>query len=96
MRFVDLDFTLLKHFGANEEVSSGRITSPYNSRSTVNLNAEMTIGEEPIKGRQILHQDGIFGVFDVFVLHGPIISTNGGATPRVTVPQANTKPLEKS
>ena len=70
MRFVDLDFYFVEDtFGANEEVSSGRITSPYNSRSTVNLNAEMTIREEPVQSSQVARQDRVFGVFDVLVLH---------------------------
>lgn len=70
MRFVDLDFYFVEDtFGANEEVSSGRITSPYNSRSAIHFNAEMTIGDEPIQGSQVTRQDRVFGVFDVLVLH---------------------------
>ena len=70
MRFVDLDLYFVEDgFRSDEEVSSCRITSPYNSRSAIHLNAEMTIGEEPVQSSQVARQDRVFGVFDVLVLH---------------------------
>ena len=70
MRFVDLDFNFVEHtFGANEEVTSGRIATPNNSGSAVHLNAESACCLKPVQSGQVARQDGVFGVFDVFVLH---------------------------
>ena len=76
---VDFNFYFVEDtFSANEEPTVRGVSSPYDGRCTVNLNAQvrglMDCFEEP----QISCEDGVFGVFDVEVfVHDPIISTDG-------------------
>jgi len=56
-------------FGANKERISSRINPPHNSRGTVNLHAQMSTSSEPVQHGEVTRQDGVFGVFEVGVLH---------------------------
>ena len=79
MRFVDLDFNFVEDtFGPNEEVSSGRIATPYNSGSAVHLNRQGACCLKPVQGSQVARQDGVFGVFDVGVSHEGSMAHPGG------------------
>jgi hypothetical protein len=69
MRFVDLNLHFVEdRFGANEEISSGRISAPNDSRSTINLGRKIKLRLERLQERSVTREDGIFGVFDVKVL----------------------------
>ena len=76
---VDFDFYFVEDtFGANEEPTVRRVSSPYDCRSAVNLNAQVWGLIESSKKPRISSEDGVFGVFDVEVfVHDPIISTDG-------------------
>jgi len=107
MGFVDLNLYFVEDtFGAHEEITRGRIATPDNSGSTVHLNAESTCCLKPIQGIQVTREDGVFGVFDVFVLHDASMAGPGvlwgvwwtvlqlvAAAP---ICYANIKPLVKS
>ena len=69
VRFVDLNLHFVEdRFGANEEVSGGRISSPNYCRSTINFHGKVKVRFDRLQKRSITGQDGIFGVFDVKVL----------------------------
>jgi len=64
--------------GSYKELTAGRVNPPHNSRGTVNLHAQMSTSSEPIKNRKISRQDGVFGVFEVGVLHALSMAAIGG------------------
>ena len=69
MRFVDFDLYFVEdRFGANEEVSGGRISPPNDSRSTIDFGGKINLRFERLQERSITCEDGIFGVLDVKVL----------------------------
>ena len=79
MGFVDLYFDLVKDtFSANEEITRCWVGSPYDRGSTVDFGAELTRGQQEVQDREITSQDGVFGVFDVLVLHVLSIVGPGG------------------
>ncbi len=55
--------------GSYKEFTTGRVDAPYNGGSTVDLNGQGTRIHEPIQNGQVAREDGIFGVFEVGVLH---------------------------
>ena len=69
MRFVDFDLYFVEdRFGANEEVSGGRISPPNDSGSAINFGGKINLRLDRLQERSITCEDGIFGVFDVKVL----------------------------
>ena len=77
MRFVDLDFYFVEDtFGPHEEVSRGRIATPDNSGSTVDLHRQGATIHEPVQHGKIAREDGVFGVFDVSVFHTVSMARN--------------------
>ena len=70
MRLINFDLYLIEYtLRSHKEVTSRRITSPDNSRSTINLQTQLTVSHEPVQCRKVTSQNRIFGVFDVSVLH---------------------------
>jgi hypothetical protein len=65
-------------FGANEELTSCWVGAPNNSGSAVNLNTESATINEPVQNIKVAREDGIFGVFEVFVLHVLSMAGSGG------------------
>ena len=69
VRFVDLNLHFIEdRFGANEEISRGRINSPNDSGSAIDFGGKINLRLERLQERSVTREDGIFGVFDVKVL----------------------------
>lgn len=78
MRMIDFDFNFVEHtFGANEELTVRRVSTPNDRGGTVDLNAQVWGLMDCFEKTQITGEDGILGVFDVEVLffHIRIIGT---------------------
>jgi len=98
MRMIDFDFYFVEDtFGANEELTVGGVCTPNDGRCTIDLNTQVRGLIDSFEKTQIPGEDGVFGVFDVFVLHEHSMAQKnrlwGGWW---TVAQANTYPLENS
>ena len=69
VRFVDLNLHFIEdRFGAHEPISSRRIRTPNDCRSTINFGGKIKLRLERLQERSVTREDGIFGVFDVKVL----------------------------